>query len=144
MSLEQRQNLVQTQRLSQSMLQSLGVLQKQSAELAALVREELENNPLLEEVDEPPPAPESDSREERAEGDSDLFEATERLADGEAAGDGKRAPLDAMMDNYERELIVEAIKRNNENLSAAGRELGISPRMMTYRMHRLGIRTSRS
>ena len=67
------------------------------------------------------------------------------LSAGEpSAADGKRAPLDAMMANYERELITEAIKRNNENLSAAGRELGISPRMMTYRMHRLGIRTSRS
>ena len=107
MSLEQRQNLVQTQRLSQSMLQSLGVLQKQSAELAALVREELENNPLLEEVDEPPPAPESDSREERAEGDSDLFEATERLADGEAAGDGVRRGPDDEDEPPAREIAAE-------------------------------------
>ena len=107
MSLEQRQNLVQTQRLSQSMLQSLGVLQKQSAELAALVREELENNPLLEEVDEPPPAPESDSREERAEGDSDLFEATERLADGEAAGDGVRRGPDDEEEAPAREIAAE-------------------------------------
>ncbi|MCF0215433.1 MAG: sigma 54-interacting transcriptional regulator [Fibrobacteraceae bacterium] len=51
----------------------------------------------------------------------------------------KNAPLDVMMNNYERELITEAIKRNNGNLSAAGRELGVSPRMMNYRMNKLGL-----
>ncbi len=49
------------------------------------------------------------------------------------------APLEAMMSNYEKELITEAIKRNDGNISAAGRELGISPRMMNYRMNKLGI-----
>jgi Nif-specific regulatory protein len=49
------------------------------------------------------------------------------------------APLDVMMCNYEKELITEAIKRNDGNISAAGRELGISPRMMNYRMNKLGM-----
>ena len=53
----------------------------------------------------------------------------------------KNAPLDVMMNNYERELITEAIKRNNGNLSAAGRELGVSPRMMNYRMNKLGLKS---
>jgi Nif-specific regulatory protein len=48
-----------------------------------------------------------------------------------------------MMNNYEREIITEAIKRNNGNLSAAGRDLGVSPRMMNYRMNKLGIKSGR-
>lgn len=55
----------------------------------------------------------------------------------------KSAPLDVMMNNYERELITEAIKRHNGNLSAAGRELGVSPRMMNYRMNKLGIKSGK-
>ena len=53
----------------------------------------------------------------------------------------KTAPLEVMMNNYEREIITEAIKRNNGNLSAAGRDLGVSPRMMNYRMNKLGIKS---
>jgi Nif-specific regulatory protein len=55
----------------------------------------------------------------------------------------KTAPLEVMMNNYEREIITEAIKRNNGNLSAAGRDLGVSPRMMNYRMNKLGIKSGR-
>jgi Nif-specific regulatory protein len=51
----------------------------------------------------------------------------------------KTAPLEVMMDNYEREIITEAIKRNDGNISAAGRDLGVSPRMMNYRMNKLGL-----
>jgi Nif-specific regulatory protein len=62
-----------------------------------------------------------------------------------STGTGKiitdHAPLDVMMCNYEKELITEAIKRNDGNISAAGRELGISPRMMNYRMNKLGLIT---
>lgn len=36
-------------------------------------------------------------------------------------------------------MIIEAIKRHNGNISAAGRELGVSPRMMNYRMNKLGL-----
>ena len=62
-----------------------------------------------------------------------------------STGSGKpvanQAPLDVMLNNYEKELITEAIKRNDGNISAAGRELGISPRMMNYRMNKLGMNT---
>jgi Nif-specific regulatory protein len=49
------------------------------------------------------------------------------------------APLDVMLQNYEKEILTEAIKQNDGNLSAAGRSLGVSPRMMNYRMNKLGI-----
>ena len=45
-----------------------------------------------------------------------------------------------MLDGYERDLIRTAIKQCNGNLSEAGRELGISPRMMNYRMNKLNIK----
>ena len=61
------------------------------------------------------------------------------LSAGGASAEAPNATLDVMTANYERELIVEAIKRNGGNLSAAGRELGVSPRMMNYRMNKLGI-----
>ena len=39
----------------------------------------------------------------------------------------------------EREILVETLRKHGGNLSAAGRELGVSPRMMSYRVSRLGI-----
>ena len=49
------------------------------------------------------------------------------------------APLEVMLQNYEKEILTEAIKQNDGNISAAGRNLGVSPRMMNYRMNKLGI-----
>jgi Nif-specific regulatory protein len=71
------------------------------------------------------------------------YNLPQSLQTGKASGtcllpDGN-ASLDVMVASYERELIVEAIKRNKGNLSAAGRELGVSPRMMHYRINKLGI-----
>ena len=43
------------------------------------------------------------------------------------------------MEAYEKRLIEDALKRHNGNQSAAGRELGISPRMMCYRMKKVGV-----
>ena len=64
------------------------------------------------------------------------------LSTGQAGSHNtKVAPLEVMLNNYEREIITEAIKRNNGNLSAAGRDLGVSPRMMNYRMNKLGIKS---
>ena len=57
---------------------------------------------------------------------------TERLPDGKAA-------LNTLVDSYERELIVEALKRNSGNMSAAARDLGLSPRVIHYKIGRLGI-----
>ena len=50
-----------------------------------------------------------------------------------------KGTLDDMLAGCEREFLTDAIARHNGNLSAAGRELGLSPRMMNYRMNRLGI-----
>ncbi len=52
---------------------------------------------------------------------------------------GGNASLETMVNSYERELIVESLKRNNGNMSAAGRDLGLSPRVMHYKIHKLGI-----
>lgn len=49
------------------------------------------------------------------------------------------ADLPTMVDSFERELIVAALKRSPGNMSAAARELGVSPRVLHYKMHRLGI-----
>ena len=56
------------------------------------------------------------------------------------ARDGEdHADLPTMVDSFERELIVAALKRSPGNMSAAARELGVSPRVLHYKMHRLGI-----
>ena len=39
----------------------------------------------------------------------------------------------------ERELIVEALKRNSGNMTAAARDLGLSPRVIHYKIGRLVI-----
>lgn len=49
------------------------------------------------------------------------------------------SPLSTLMDSYEREILTEALRRHNKNMSAAGRELSVSPRMMHYKLKRLGI-----
>ena len=40
---------------------------------------------------------------------------------------------------YERKLLEEALSKHGGNQSAAGRELGISPRMMCYKLKKAGI-----
>ncbi|MCI5779884.1 MAG: sigma 54-interacting transcriptional regulator [Lentisphaeria bacterium] len=57
-----------------------------------------------------------------------------RLPDAEG-----KSRIDVLLANYERELLTSAIRRSNGNLSEAGRELGISPRMMNYRMGKLKL-----
>ncbi|MCR5413640.1 MAG: sigma 54-interacting transcriptional regulator [Kiritimatiellae bacterium] len=48
--------------------------------------------------------------------------------------------LDEQLADVERRILEAALKRHGGNRSAAGRELGVSPRMMTYRLQRAGIR----
>ena len=43
---------------------------------------------------------------------------------------------------YERRLLEDALSRHNGNQAAAGRELGISSRMMCYKMKKAGIKTN--
>ncbi len=48
--------------------------------------------------------------------------------------------LDAQLANFEREVIRRALCRSHGNVSEAGRELGVSPRMMNYRMNKLNLK----
>ena len=57
----------------------------------------------------------------------------------EKEGTNRILSLGDSLKQYERGLLIEALRRNGGNLSAAGRELCVSPRMMTYRVSRLGI-----
>ncbi|MBP5181757.1 MAG: sigma 54-interacting transcriptional regulator [Lentisphaeria bacterium] len=50
-----------------------------------------------------------------------------------------KGTLEERLAGCEKKFLTEAIERNNGNLSAAGRELGLSPRMMNYRMKKLGL-----
>jgi Nif-specific regulatory protein len=52
------------------------------------------------------------------------------------------SPLATLMDSYEREILSEALRRHDGNMSAAGRDLSVSPRMMLYKIRRLGIAAS--
>ena len=54
------------------------------------------------------------------------------------AGD-ERKSLEARLEAYERHVLEDAVRRHGGNRSAAGRELGVSPRMMNYRLGKLGI-----
>lgn len=54
------------------------------------------------------------------------------------------APLSTLIDSYEREIISEALRRHKGNMSAAGRDLDLSPRVMHYKVNRLGIEIIKS
>ncbi len=54
------------------------------------------------------------------------------------------APLSTLIDSYEREIISEALRRHKGNMSAAGRDLDLSPRVMHYKVNRLGIEVNKS
>ena len=49
------------------------------------------------------------------------------------------ASLETLLESYEREILTEALRRNNGNLSAAGRDLSVSPRMMHYKAKKFGL-----
>ena len=55
-------------------------------------------------------------------------------ADGNPAGN-----LQARTKVLEGEMIVEALRRTGGNMSAAARELGITARMIRYKIRKLGI-----
>ncbi|MBQ7649875.1 MAG: hypothetical protein IJS15_02895, partial [Victivallales bacterium] len=40
---------------------------------------------------------------------------------------------------FEKHVIENTLRRNNGNRTAAGRELGLSPRMMNYYINRVGL-----
>lgn len=47
--------------------------------------------------------------------------------------------LDEQLEATERRILENAIKRHNGNRAAAGRELGVSSRMMNYKLGKLGL-----
>jgi Nif-specific regulatory protein len=47
--------------------------------------------------------------------------------------------LSAQVEMLERDMLMDALKRTDGNMSAAARELGITPRMVRYKVKKLGI-----
>jgi Nif-specific regulatory protein len=47
--------------------------------------------------------------------------------------------LDEQLQAVEKRILENALKRHKGNRSAAGRELGVSPRMMNYRLNKAGL-----
>ena len=47
--------------------------------------------------------------------------------------------LQARVDLFERDIIVDAMKRSRGNITAAARDLGSTARIIRYKMDRLGI-----
>jgi Nif-specific regulatory protein len=50
------------------------------------------------------------------------------------------ASLRMMVESFERELIVDALKKHRGNAAAAARFLQSTPRIVNYRIHHLGIK----
>lgn len=68
----------------------------------------------------------------------DLPPAVQAVATG-GSDDAPGATLAAKTAAFERRLLEDALLRHDGNQSAAGRELGLSPRMMCYRMKKAGL-----
>ena len=49
------------------------------------------------------------------------------------------ADLKAMVDSYEREIIIDALKKHRGNATAAARELKTTQRILNYSIKRTGI-----
>ncbi len=49
------------------------------------------------------------------------------------------ASLKAMVDSYEREILIDALKQNRGIAAAAARQLQTTQRVLNYRLHQLGI-----
>ena len=61
------------------------------------------------------------------------------LQTAEASGTMPSQTLQAAVDNYERELIVDTLKNCRGNMAKAARELGITERIMGLRVDKHGI-----
>ena len=49
------------------------------------------------------------------------------------------ADLETMVESYEREIIIDALKKHRGNASSAARELKTTQRMLNYRIKKMGI-----
>jgi Nif-specific regulatory protein len=63
------------------------------------------------------------------------------LPDGQQEGP-PAGSLTSQVERLERDLISDAIKRSSGNLAGAARELGVTPRILRYKAHRLAVRTT--
>lgn len=65
------------------------------------------------------------------------------LQTGESSGTsinpGMSADFTTLVESFERELIVEALKATNGNVAASARKLGISQRIIHYKIKKIGI-----
>jgi Nif-specific regulatory protein len=61
------------------------------------------------------------------------------LQTSDASGTVGTGSLKERMDLYERDIIVDAIKRNNGNLAAAARDIGTTARIIRYKVGDLNI-----
>lgn len=61
------------------------------------------------------------------------------VGDTRLRSDDLTLPYKTLVDEFERELLVESLKRHEGNMSAAARELRLSARLMHYKVHKLGI-----
>ncbi len=65
------------------------------------------------------------------------------LQTAEASGTVSVGPLQASLDNVERELIIEALKSTRGNMAKASQHLGITERLMGLRVRKHGIEARR-
>jgi len=71
-------------------------------------------------------------------------DAGEAARAGEDRGDGRRAPalsddLDSVLEDVERQTILDALEKTRWNKTAAARTLGISFGALRYRMQKFGL-----
>jgi two-component system response regulator PilR (NtrC family) len=53
--------------------------------------------------------------------------------------DSNNMPLDAYMDNIEKDVLIKALEQTRYNKTAAARQLGITFRALRYRLKKLGL-----
>ena len=63
---------------------------------------------------------------------------TEEFSEDPFGGGNPALTLDEQIAAFERRILEDALNRHGGNHSAAARELGLSPRMMSYRLARSG------
>jgi len=61
------------------------------------------------------------------------------LQTGTATRTDEPAPLQAAIDSFEREMVVEALKATGGNMAAAARRLGVTERQMGLRVRKYSI-----
>jgi RNA polymerase sigma-54 factor len=121
--LQLSQRLTQSLVLAPQLQQSLALLQAPSLELTALVEQELQQNPVLEEVPEqeknsPEEFPEGDSEAAPAAAADELAEAPEDAKSGAGSEKESGEPVDDFQAEFEK--LVQMDQEWRDHFSAAG------------------------